>query len=75
LFCITYENGYGFEGRGKRKGLSGANLLYLGMYDMSGTYKLHRGHTGNTCNIFVSKTETMNLLGKPKQKRYYWYKN
>jgi hypothetical protein len=46
LFCITYENGHGFEGRGKHKGLPGANLLYLGMYDMSGTYKFAQGTYG-----------------------------
>jgi hypothetical protein len=50
-------------------------LLYLVTYDMSGTYKFHRGHGGNTCSIFVSKTEAMKLLEKPRQTQYYWYKN
>jgi hypothetical protein len=31
LFCITYENGHGFEGCGKRKGVRGANLA-LSLY-------------------------------------------
>jgi len=29
LFCITYENGHGFEGCGKRKGVPGCKVCLI----------------------------------------------